>query len=67
MKKIGKLLCLSALLLLVISCVTACGKWGDTYATLEGKGYTISIRYDVGDGVFAGTNAVRFLHTRYNL
>lgn len=58
MKKIGKLLCLSALLLLVISCVTACGKWGDTYATLEGKGYTISIRYDVGDGVFAGTNDV---------
>ena len=58
MKKISKLLCLSVLLLAVIACVTACGKWGDTYATLEGEGYTVSVRYDVGDGVFAGTNDV---------
>lgn len=58
MKKTKKLLCLSLLLLAVLACATACGKWGDTYAALEGEGYTVSIRYDVGDGVFAGTNDV---------
>ncbi|MBQ9780251.1 MAG: hypothetical protein IJW00_04835 [Clostridia bacterium] len=58
MKKTSKLICLSVLLLAVIACVTACGKWGDTYAALDGEGYTVSIRYDVGDGVFAGTNDV---------
>lgn len=58
MKKISKLLCLSVLLLAVIACITACGKWGDTYAALEEEGYTVSIRYEAGDGVFAGTNDV---------
>ena len=58
MRKIGKLLCLSLLLLAVTVCVAACGKWGDTYAELEREGFTVSIRYDVGDGVFAGTNDV---------
>lgn len=58
MKKHLKLLCLTALLLAVISCITACGKWGDTYAKLDDEGYTVSVRFDANGGVFAGTNDV---------
>ncbi|MBE6584914.1 MAG: hypothetical protein E7645_00125 [Ruminococcaceae bacterium] len=58
MKKIGKLSGLLALLLLTVLMIAACGKWEDPYLVLDEQGYSISVRYDVGDGVFANTNDV---------
>ncbi len=58
MKKHVKLLCLAALLLAVIACITACGKRDEPYTDLDGQGYTISIRFDVNGGMFAGINDV---------
>ena len=58
MKKQVKLLCLVALLLAVIACITACGKRDEPYKDLDGQGYTVSIRFDVNGGMFAGINDV---------
>lgn len=58
MKKQVKLLCLAALLLAVIACITACGKRDEPYTGLDEQGYTISIRFDVNGGMFAGINDV---------
>ena len=58
MKKLWKLSFLFVLLLLTVACVAACGKWEDTYAALDKEGHSISVRFDVGEGVFAGTNDV---------
>ncbi len=58
MKKILKLVCGVCLLVAAVTVITACGKWGDTYKTLEEQGYTVSIRFDANGGVFANTNDV---------
>ncbi len=58
MKKLWKLLGLSVLLLLTVACIAACGKWEDTYAALDKEGHSVSVRFDVGAGVLAGTNDV---------
>lgn len=58
MRNIGKLSGLILLLLLTVLATAACGKWEDPYLVLDEQGYTVSIRYDAGDGVFAGTNDV---------
>ena len=58
MKKLWKLLCLFSVLLLTVACIAACGKWEDTYAALDKEGRSVSVRFDVGEGVFANTNDV---------
>ena len=58
MKKLWKLSFLFVLLLLTVACITACGKWEDTYAALDEEGHSVSVRFDVGSGVLAGTNDV---------
>lgn len=56
MKNCFKLLIAAMLLVL---CLTGCaGNWAPPYEGLNQSGYTVSVRFDAGDGVFAGTNDV---------
>ena len=58
MKKQFKLLGLTVAVLAVMLCITACGKWEDPYKALEKEGYSVSVRFDAGEGVFTNTEDV---------
>ncbi len=57
----------AALVLGLMVCLSACSdQWEAPYASLQQKGYNISIRYDVNGGFFAGTKDVSVVDV-YNL
>lgn len=58
MKRKLKIICSAALICAAVTLLTACAKWDTPYQTLDGQGYTVSVRYDANGGVFAGTNDV---------
>ena len=66
MKKFLKLLCVLSTLAAVMTFITACGQWGDTYEKLDAEGYSVSVRYDANGGVFANTQDV-FVVDVFNL
>lgn len=66
MKKQLKLICMVTLLAAVVILITACGKWGDTYAQLDESGYSVSVRFDANGGMFEGANDV-FVVDVFNL
>lgn len=66
MKKRLKLLCVVSLLAAVVTLITACGKWEDTYAELDKQGYSLSVRFDANGGMFEGANDV-FVVDVFNL
>ena len=41
-----------------MTCAAACSQWDSPYDTLNGDGYTVSVRYDANGGVFAGVEGV---------
>ena len=50
---------ISALLLLTATiCLSACSQWEAPYPSLDEDGYTVSIRFDAGDGKMKGKNDV---------
>ncbi len=58
MKKLLQYLTVTAVLLLAAVMATGCSQWDAPYKNLDKKGYTVSVRYDVNGGVFAGTKDV---------
>lgn len=59
MKKQTNLILAVGLLLAAILCLSGCsGNWAPPYASLDQTGYNVSVRFDAGDGVFAGTKDV---------
>ena len=48
----------SVIVLAAMTCVAACSQWDSPYDTLNGDGYTVSVRYDANGGVFAGVEGV---------
>ncbi len=55
-----------ATLLVVTLSLAGCAKWGTPYGTLDGEGYTVSVRFDANGGRFAGTMDV-FVVDVFNL
>lgn len=66
MKKTLKFILAVGLLATVILCLTACGNWAPPYVKLDKDGYNVSVRFDVGDGLFAGIDDV-FIIDAFNL
>ena len=66
MKKILKYSLAAGLLVAAILCLSACGNWDPPYVDLNKDGYNVSVRFDVGDGLFAGIDDV-FVIDVFNL
>lgn len=66
MKKTLKIIMAAGLLIAAILCITACGNWDPPYVELNKDGYNVSVRFDVGDGLFAGIDDV-FIIDAFNL
>ncbi len=58
MKKILKYVVWVAALLVAVTCITSCSKWGTPYEEIDKDGYNISVRFDSNGGMFAGANNV---------
>ncbi len=58
MKKIWKYLIATAVLCTAAVTATGCSQWDTPYESLDKEGYTVSVRFDVNGGVFAGTKDV---------
>lgn len=58
MKKTLKYALAVGLLIAAILCLTACGNWDPPYVDLDKDGFNVSVRFDVGDGLFAGIDDV---------
>ena len=66
MKKTLKYALSVGLLVAAILCLSACGNWDPPYVDLNKDGYNVSVRFDVGDGLFAGIDDV-FVIDVFNL
>ncbi|MBE6547427.1 MAG: hypothetical protein E7667_00915 [Ruminococcaceae bacterium] len=55
MKKIIKISIVLVMLLLSIFVITSCSR-KDAYSDITDKGYTVSVKFDIGDGMFEGRN-----------
>lgn len=53
MKKTIKISALLAILLLSVLMIVACSS-GDAYKKINKQGYNVSVKFDIGDGMFAG-------------
>ena len=55
MKKIIKLTIILSVLLLSMLVITSCSR-SNAYATVEENGYNVSVRFDIGEGMFSSQN-----------
>lgn len=55
MKKLWKIIALTAVLLTAAVTATGCALWDTPYEDLDESGYTVSVRFDAGGGSFAGS------------
>ncbi len=58
MKKLWKYLAVAAVLVMAAVAAAGCSQWNSPYESLDEAGYTVSVRFDVNGGVFAGTKDV---------
>ncbi len=58
MRKLWKYLIATAVLCTAAVAATGCSQWDTPYEKLDQTGYTVSVRFDVNGGVFAGTKDV---------
>ena len=58
MKKILKYVVWVAALIVAVTCITSCSKWGTPYEEIDKDGYNVSVRFDSNGGMFAGANNV---------
>ncbi len=55
MKHLWKYLIATAVLVLAALAATGCSQWDTPYVGFDDEGYNVSVRFDAGGGVFAGT------------
>ena len=58
MKRLLKHLVWVAAILVAVTCITACSKWGTPYESMDKDGFNVSVRFDSNGGMFAGANDV---------
>ena len=55
------------LILAAAGCFTACSQWNTPYKSLNGNGYTVSVRFDANGGSFANSPEEVFVIDVFNL
>ena len=61
MKKIIKRIIVAALAVATVGALSACSQWETPFDELDKSGSTVSVRFDVGDGMFAGATTDVFV------
>ena len=66
MKKIIKRIIVAALAVATVGALSSCSQWDTPFEELDESGKNVSVRFDVGDGMFAGATTEVFVIDVFN-
>ena len=66
MKKIIKRIIVAALAVATVGALSSCSQWDTPFEELDESGKNVSVRFDVGEGMFAGATTDVFVIDVFN-